>query len=580
MTLSEGAVLLGRYQIERQIGSGGMATVYEAIDKLKQCRCAIKELMFSYWPQSGRQRLIDAFLEEARSLSRIKHPNLPEFYDYLQLNDDYYLVMEFIQGDDLAKRIDQEGRQTEEDVLRWMNDVMDALKVCHAENLIHRDIKPDNIKVTDDHAYLLDFGVARQLLPEDDKTLPAQSREYSPLENFGPSPRFEKSSDIYSLGATMYILLTGERPVHSIDRALGVEMASLHDWKLGISEAVDQAVMKALAIKPKDRYQSVEEFQKGLSQPVTAGIPQPQGVELAYSKMPELPPEVVLPRMHALLSTPAAAQCRIDLGGSHIPCAFAVGPRGKVFLGWPSGQVSQYCIENGKRMLLSGSIPCKLAAQSISAYQGGGNDGISCVVFSKEGSTPKYTAIPGSQFSSERDSEPIELTPLPKDVRLIGCFDQEQYLLYSKDQQVSVGRHGEIARELIPGCGKAGGLAVMPNSFFVAGTILASEKKRCAVWFWDRNNLAEWRLLQLVDGEMMAIAGESVTKHVFVVARTALMITVTVYDTTSGEFDGTYRLDGIQDVQAIAADPKHLWVLTKQALYRLPTWWLAQKRML
>jgi serine/threonine protein kinase len=266
------AILQNRYRIIRQLGKGGMGAVYEAVDQRLEAIVALKETF------SVDNRLRRQFEQEARLLAQLHHPALPRVSDYFTEGDRAFLVMQFISGADLAEIIvTQPGPFPRNVVIAWADQLLDALMYLHTRDrqIIHRDIKPHNLKVTSTgQIALLDFGLAKAQSADMSGTnsstsIFGYSRRYSPLEQIqdqGTTPQ----SDIYALGATLYHLLTGVKPQDALVRAAALGNSKSDPLKP--ANEVHQAVgleiaailSRAMALSPEDRYASASEFRGAL----------------------------------------------------------------------------------------------------------------------------------------------------------------------------------------------------------------------------------------------------------------------------------------------------------------------------
>jgi serine/threonine protein kinase len=261
MALPNGQILEKRYRIENLLARGGMGAIYRAFDTNLNIPVALKENYFKT-PQSIAQ-----FQQEAQILARLHHPNLPRVIQHFSFQSNQYLVMDFIDGQDLWDIIKAKGQPLPEvDALRYIIQVCDAVDYLHRQRppIIHRDIKPQNIKITSQgQAVLVDFGIAKVAEDGGHTHTGAQgvTPGFSPPEQYsgeGTSP----ASDTYSLGATLYALLTGKKPPHSV--SLLVDQAKFKppdEINTKLSRQVSQAVMQAMKLKIVDRPASVKDWQ-------------------------------------------------------------------------------------------------------------------------------------------------------------------------------------------------------------------------------------------------------------------------------------------------------------------------------
>jgi serine/threonine protein kinase len=267
MTLNVDNILYGRYRIDATLGQGGMGTVYKAWDLNLNIPVAIKENLDTS-PEALKQ-----FNREAVILATLAHPSLPRVTDYFLIQDQgQYLIMDFVQGEDLASMLNRLGRLPEPQVLQWIGQIIDALAYLHSlpSPIIHRDVKPGNIKVRPDgRAVLVDFGIAKIYDPNLATTVGAKaiSPGYSPPEQYGGGET-DARSDIYALGATLYHLLTGKTPPESVQRVVSQDsMPPPRRINAEISPAVEETIMKSVEIPTTRRFQSIEEMRVALNKP-------------------------------------------------------------------------------------------------------------------------------------------------------------------------------------------------------------------------------------------------------------------------------------------------------------------------
>jgi len=264
MALTIGIILNNRYRIVSILGQGGMGSVYRAMDENLGIAVAVKENLFLS-DEYARQ-----FQREASILASLRHPNLPRVGDYFILpGQGQYLIMDFIDGEDLRQRIERVSTLPEKEVILMGTFICDALSYLHTRKppVVHRDLKPGNIKITPEgQVYLVDFGLAKVMVGSQATTTGARAMTpgYSPPEQYGTA-RTDPRSDIYSLGATLYAALTGTIPEDGLARLTGkAELTPIRSLQPKFNRRLASVLEKALAVEPEDRYQNAEDFRQDL----------------------------------------------------------------------------------------------------------------------------------------------------------------------------------------------------------------------------------------------------------------------------------------------------------------------------
>ena len=273
--LAPNTLIQGRYLIVHLIGKGGMGEVYLAVDQRLGSAIALKRTYFA-----GDEVLGNAFEREARTLARMRHPVLPKVSDHFGEGEQQYLVMEHIAGEDLAKRIEVAQKPFPVSwVMFWADQLLDALSYLHSHEppIIHRDIKPQNLKLTDEnHIILLDFGLSKTSTGQthvsnsgSSGSVVGYTPHYAPMEQIrgiGTSAR----SDLYSLSATLYQLVTNTIPDDALTRAetilngLPDPIEPPHILNPEVPEAVSRVILKGLEVSQEKRYANAREMQKEL----------------------------------------------------------------------------------------------------------------------------------------------------------------------------------------------------------------------------------------------------------------------------------------------------------------------------
>src|SRR5215471_6004008 len=281
--LAPNTLLQGRYLVMRLLGQGGMGAVYQATDRKFGNAVALKETFYN------DLQLRKAFSHEARLLNRLRHAALPVVTDYFAIGERQFLVMQYIPGKDLEQLLADRKSQSQgafqpSQVLRWADQLLDALEYLHSQKppIIHRDIKPQNLKLTPrGEVILLDFGLAKGVVTHQSQvsqSIRGYTPNYASLEQIRGTGT-DARSDIYSIGATIYHLLTGEMPQDALTRIEAILMGQPDPLKPissmipGVSVAVAQVVEKAMAANPDQRYGSAAAMRQALRSVASSAPP-------------------------------------------------------------------------------------------------------------------------------------------------------------------------------------------------------------------------------------------------------------------------------------------------------------------
>ena len=277
----------GNYAVGEVLGQGGFGITYKGGDLNLRRYVAIKE----FFPQgcarqdstvqpAGALSAADyvgvkaKFIEEARTLARFSDPGIVRVYGVFEENNTAYMVMEFLEGSTLSKRIIERGVLDEAEAVSIAEKVGSALKVVHEAGIIHRDLKPDNICLTKDgRVVLIDFGTARAFASgKTVKQTTMLTPGYAPLEQYGQQARFGAYTDIYALAATLYHAVTGQVPPQATDRAAGVELRAPRELNPKLSRAFSDAIVWAMQVKASERPQNIGAFLEAIKAPQAAPL--------------------------------------------------------------------------------------------------------------------------------------------------------------------------------------------------------------------------------------------------------------------------------------------------------------------
>lgn len=262
-----------RFSVQREIGRGGMATVYLAHDHRHDRLVAIKVLR----PELAATVSAERFLREIRTIARLQHPHILPLHDSGEFNDLLYYVMPFVQGESLRARMAREPRFALDEALRITLEVADALAEAHANQVVHRDIKPENILLSGGHALVADFGIARALSSSEDDTLTIAglvvgTPAYMAPEQITAERSIDGRADIYALACILYEMLAGTPPFAggSIQEMMAkhtlAPVPRVRELRPDVPEFVDRALRKALAKHPDERFPNARAFAEALAQ--------------------------------------------------------------------------------------------------------------------------------------------------------------------------------------------------------------------------------------------------------------------------------------------------------------------------
>lgn len=260
--LQSGYILGGKYEIQQEVGRGGMSIVYLAMDRRINKVWAVKEVKASGKDQNG-EIFAAQFIQEAEMLMQLDHPALPRIVDLIDENNKKYVVMDFVEGQNLFEVIKERGSFEEEEVIEWAKQITDALGYLHRQNppIIYRDMKPGNVMLKPDgNIKIIDFGIARRYKVGNlTDTVALGTQGYVPPEQY--SGQTDPRSDIFAIGMTMHHLLTG------VDPRTADAYAPVRNWKPNLSEGIELIVNKCTAPAPEKRYQNCDELLYDLSHP-------------------------------------------------------------------------------------------------------------------------------------------------------------------------------------------------------------------------------------------------------------------------------------------------------------------------
>jgi serine/threonine-protein kinase len=267
-------VLGDRYTLERELGRGGMATVYLAHDVRQARPVAIKVMHRVLATALGVER----FLREIEIAASLSHPNIVPVSDSGNAGELLYYIMPYVEGESLYQRLERERQLPLEDALQITQDVAAALGYAHSRGVLHRDVKPENILLAGGHALVADFGLARAMGAADQEKLTKTGATVGTVYYMSPEQlrgdrNLDQRADVYGLGCILYEMLTGEPPYAGrafnqvVTQIVRAPVPSARQLRPTVPAAVDQAISRALAKSAAERFASMEEFAAALSLP-------------------------------------------------------------------------------------------------------------------------------------------------------------------------------------------------------------------------------------------------------------------------------------------------------------------------
>jgi formylglycine-generating enzyme required for sulfatase activity/predicted Ser/Thr protein kinase len=272
--------LNNKYRIKKVLGQGGFGITYLAADTQLDIDVCIKELFISGNSTRGQNMTVltqnlkefsfndfkERFIQEAKQLARFSNPGIVRVIEFFEANNTAYLVMEYVPGKNLKDYIAENGPMKETEALPLIHQLFDAVEEVHNVGMLHRDLKPDNILLTaKNRVVLIDFGAAREFTEGKTITQTAMlTPGFAPIEQYSNRAKRGTFTDIYALGATLYFLLTGHKPIAATDR-YREQLAAPHQINPAVSEQLSSAVMMAMEMKEEDRFQHIGDFRAAMT---------------------------------------------------------------------------------------------------------------------------------------------------------------------------------------------------------------------------------------------------------------------------------------------------------------------------
>ncbi|WP_339461000.1 serine/threonine-protein kinase, partial [Nodularia spumigena] len=434
----------GRYIIQKKLGEGGVGITYLAQNRRSELRVikTLREQILNHPAWITKQdKLRQDFRDEALRLALCHHPHIVQVENVFDEDNLPCMVMEYIPGEDLGEKITQAGALPEVEALQYIQQIGDALTLVHEKGLLHRDLKPSNImlRAGKPEAVLIDFGIARQFLPGGIQQHTQNfTPGYAPPEQYLPVEQRGEYIDVYALAATLYTLLTAELPMPAPARLQNFTLQPPKDFNPNVSDRVNEAIMKGMALNHKFRPQSVAELLDLLgagikSQPVTSHphtppswecvhiIPSISGI-IALSPKGDMLASVAYSTIHLLSATTGKLICTLTGHDYILPVeSVAFSHDGQILAsGSEDKTIKLWSVSTGREI-------CTLLGHSSS---------VNCVAFSHDGQI----------LASGSGDETIKLWSVStgKEIRtLTGHSDYVNFVAFSHDGQILASGSGD-----------------------------------------------------------------------------------------------------------------------------------------
>ncbi len=251
----------GRYTINYILGAGGFGITYLATETPSNNQIAIKTLNATVQGKDNFLDLQNKFIKEAFLLAKCSHPHIVTVHNVFDEAGLWYMVMEYIKGDDLAVYLQKNGVLPEASAVLIIQQIGEALTYIHSQGFLHRDVKPNNILLSINIAKLIDFGIAREFTAGETRTHTNYRTDgYAPPEQYEERAKRDIYTDVYALAATLYNLLTDQVPLPANFRVQNIPLPPPQQFNNKISDRTNNAILKGMELQPENRPQTIQDF--------------------------------------------------------------------------------------------------------------------------------------------------------------------------------------------------------------------------------------------------------------------------------------------------------------------------------